>query len=357
LDKEDAIMKSRSACTPRLFFQRLVFATVVMALVFPDVCSAISEKNFSEDYATHVVPFYEGGVFGEFEGRAGVRIRYAAFEQDHETGALVILHGKSESYIKYAEVVYDLQELGFSCYLMDHRGFGFSERIVTDDPQKVYVEQFDDYVDDVKTFIDTVVRAKEHQRIFVLAHSLGGCIATRYCERYPEDIDAAVLSAPMVQINTGTYPPAVAYAIAASAAGLGFGTDYAIGQGPREEPWFVENTTTHSFARWSKWEEDLIPSHPEIRSGGATYNWVKVCLEAGWRARREASRIATPLLIFQAEEDSFVRPEGQEELCDAAQDCRLIIFHGSRHEILMERDTIRDVALDFIRTFFQKYLE
>jgi len=83
---------------------------------------------------------------------------------------------------------------------------------------------------------------------------------------------------------------------------------------------------------------------------------VKVSLEAGWLARQRADTISTPLLIFQAEEDSFVKPEGEDELCNRAQSCDKIYFHGSRHEILMEADPIRDIALDYRRTFFSFYL-
>ncbi|MCX8042635.1 MAG: alpha/beta fold hydrolase [Desulfobacterota bacterium] len=347
-----------SVCSARqmkLFFIASLFVILVVYAPASKVF-AISEEGFNEAYDTLVVPMYENGVFGEFEGCGGVRIRYAAFEQDNETGALVILHGKSESYIKYAELVYDLKDLGLSCYLMDHRGFGFSERLLSDDPQKTHVGRFDEYVADVKTFIDTVVQPHRHSRVFLLAHSLGGCIAARYLETHPGDITAAVLSAPMLQINTGSYPQTIAYAIAFAATARGKGTEYALGQGPRDEPRFEKNITTHSYARWSKWEEDLIPAYPQIRSGGATYNWVKESMEAGWLARKQAAKIATPLLIFQAEEDLFVTANGQHEFCEAAQDCTKVFFHGARHEILMETDSIRNIALGMIRAFFRGYL-
>jgi lysophospholipase len=252
--------------------------------------------------------------------------------------------------------VYDLQDSGLSCYLMDFRGFGFSERLLDDDPQKVYVDSFDDYVEDLNTFIDTIVMAKTHARLFVLAHSMGGCIAARYLEKYPGSVDAAVLSSPMLQINTGSYPPSVAYAIAALATTLGMETQYALGQGPRNaDPYFFDATTTHSYARWSKWEEDLIPNNPVLLSGGATYSWVKRSMETGAFARLEAARVATPVLLLQADEDTYVRQEGQDAFCDRAQDCSPVFFYGSRHEILMETDVIRNLALNNIKSFLGKH--
>jgi len=224
-----------------------VGATVFL-LLFPGRLFAINESTFMQEYEDAVAPFYAAGTFGEFTGTGGVRLSYAAFAQDNETAALVILHGKSESYIKYAELVYDLRDMGFSCYLPDQRGFGFSERIANDDTEKVYVESFDDYIADLKIFIDTVVRRKPHARLYLLAHSLGGCVAARYLEKYPGDFTAAVLSSPMLQINTGAFPPAVAFALAAAETAAGKGAAYAIGQGPRAEGSFYANTVTHSLA-------------------------------------------------------------------------------------------------------------
>jgi lysophospholipase len=334
------------------------FHLALLILLLPCSAQAISETDYESQYAVNVLPFYNTGTFSQFTGKNGLLIKYAAFEQKNDTGALIIIHGKSESYIKYAEVVYDLQELGLSCYLMDARGFGFSERILDDDTQKVYVDRFDDYIDDLKTFIDTVVQAKPHARIFILAHSLGGCIAARYLEKYPADITAAVLSSPMLQINTGGFPPAVAYSIAALSAALGKGADYAIGQGPREtDPCFDNNTTTHSFARWSKWETDIIPSNPHIRSGGATYGWLKCSMEAGAASVIKAAAVQTPVLLLQAEEDSFVKAEGQDSFCKKAHDCSKVYLFGSRHEALMEADPIRNIALKNIKSFLKERMK
>jgi len=101
----------------------------------------------------------------------------------------------------------------------------------------------------------------------------------------------------------------------------------------------------------------LIPDNPQIRSGGATYNWVKESMAAGFLARRQAARSRTPLLVLQAEEDVIVRNEGSYEFCAEAPDCTRVIVHGARHEILMETDTIRDIALWHIRSFFEAYLD
>ena len=122
--------------------------------------SVISEKDFFNNYQKKIVPFYNSCEQGFFSGVENKRINYLKYESEKKDTAIIILHGKSESYIKYAELIYDLKEPGLSFYLMDHRGMGFSERILDQDRDKVFVKNFDNYVIDLKTFIDTVVKPK-----------------------------------------------------------------------------------------------------------------------------------------------------------------------------------------------------
>jgi len=337
--------------------KKLYCAAALIFFLWPAILLAVSENTYEDTFRTDVAPYFDMGERGSFAGEDGIRINYIAFERDDEAGALVILHGMCESYIKYAELVYDLRDLGLSVYLMDHRGFGFSERLAPDVPSKVYVHDFDNYVADLKTFVDTVVNRKPHDRLLLIAHSMGGGIAARYLELYPSDVTAAVLSAPMLQLHTQEYPEVVAYLLTVVNKALGNGTGYAPGQGPPEECTFIDNTVTHSYKRWANWELNLKADCPDVISGGITYNWIKECMEAVWMARADAPSLTTPVLLFQADEDTYVKPAGQDDLCEQAADCSKIFFHGARHEILMEVDAIRDIALDYIKSFFSLYID
>jgi lysophospholipase len=314
---------------------------------------AISEEDYQKNYSNYVKPYYNSGEFGTFDGVDSIKIAYSKFEVANEKGAIVILHGKSESMIKYAEVIYDLKDLGYSMYLMDHRGMGFSERLLGDDKDKIYVQNFNDYIADVKTFVDTIVKAKPHKKMIVVAHSLGGAIAARYLEQYPDDFNGAVLSSPMLTINAQTYTQLEAYLIAAISTNHGHGTDYIPGGGPYTPETFVEDTDTHSYARYVM-ERDILNEYPQIRLGDVTYNWVKQAMELGWVAQFDARAITVPVLLFQAEDDMVVKPEGQDNLSKHAQDTTKIFFYGARHEILMEIDSIRDVAINYIRDFIEE---
>ena len=57
------------------------------------------------------------------------------------------------------------------------------------------------------------------------------------------------------------------------------------------------------------------------------------------------------------EEDSYVKPAAEDSFCKNADDCTKVYFFGSRHEVLMETDAIRNLVLDNIRSFLGKYMK
>ena len=59
---------------------------------------------------------------------------------------------------------------------------------------------------------------------------MGGAIGVRYLEEFPLTFDAAILSAPMLGMNTGKYPKWLAKVTADFFCAIGKGTKYAAGQ-------------------------------------------------------------------------------------------------------------------------------
>ena len=136
---------------------------IVQALIlfcFASPVSAINEKDFIDQYNKKVLPFYRSCEQGFFFGSENKRINYLKCEAERKDTAVIILPGKSESYIKYAELIYDLKSPGMSFFLMDHRGMGFSERSLDNDRDKVFVKEFDYYVNDLRKFMCLVVDRK-----------------------------------------------------------------------------------------------------------------------------------------------------------------------------------------------------
>jgi lysophospholipase len=316
---------------------------------------AVSESNFDLQYATQVLPWYAShGKTGELVAFDGVKLSYRSFERADERGALVVLPGRTEPYAKYAEVVYDLREAGYSVYLLDHRGQGASGRM-TADREMGYVRKFADYVRDLELFMEKVVRARPHRKTYLLAHSMGAAISTLYAMAHPGHFDAAVFSSPMFQLQTGKYSEPMALAMSSAAVAAGQGKHYAPGKGPYDpKEVFGDNNATHSEKRWGV-SHDLMVLNPLFRMGGASMGWVKESILADYRIRARAADFHVPVLIYQAGQDQTVKLSGQAEFCAKAEKCSLHLFPEALHEVLQEKDAVRDVALTEALKFFDTH--
>ena len=101
------------------------------------------EAEYSAFVNGPLLDFWSNRDERTFQGTDDVTIRYVQFTDPAHDKVLVISSGRSESYVKYPEVLYDFFHLGFDVFIMDHRGQGLSGRML-DDPQKGHVERFDD---------------------------------------------------------------------------------------------------------------------------------------------------------------------------------------------------------------------
>ena len=327
-----------------------VFALVgALSLIITSTAQAVPEDGYAQSYETLVQPWADTGVVSSFNGERGIDISYITFEAPGANDAIVILNGRTENYLKYLEAAYDLRGLGASIYLMDHRGQGSSERILSD-RQKGYVKHFDNYVKDLKKLVKDIVRPAGYSRVFVLGHSMGGAVATRFAQQYPHLVDALILSAPMLQINTSPYPESIAYAAAQTLTWFWQGESYAPGRGPYYTETFEEQSLTQSEARYAMGEAKLA-ANPALRLGGPTNRWLAESIWATWKAGWDAKKLTMPVILFQASNDQIVNPGRQTSICADAVNCQLVTLAGAEHELLVETDSVRDIVLDHIHTF------
>jgi lysophospholipase len=331
-----------------------ILAISFAAFMISTQAMAISEQNYAADMASKVMPFYATGVQGSFAGKDGVPISYIKFENPQEIGAIVIVNGRSENYRFYAEPIYDLAQAGYSIYAFDHRGQGFSGRLLSN-PQIGHVESFDDYVDDMKTFVDTVVNTTPHVKRYIFSHSMGGAIAASYGLRYPTDFDAYVFSSPMFGFNTSPYSNFIAHVIVDFGILVGKARDWAKGQGPYSPAeTFAGNTLTTSELRWNTRHQVLI-DYPVVQLGGPSNRWVQQALDFASDLRKNASLFQPPAIVFQAANDQVVIAGDETSFCSSAPHCQLAnSYPNGKHELIREQDYIRSDLYERALKFFSE---
>ncbi len=311
----------------------------LFALMLSSMAFGIPEATFRTEWREQVLPFFDGLNASVLRNRQGLELAYFTQVKPANRKVLVVLPGRTEPARKYAEVLFDLRNEGYDLVVVDHQGQGDSERLLQDQ-EKGHVARFDDYVRDLEQLMNEVVRPLEKD-IYLLAHSMGGTIGTLYLKRHPGIIKKAVLAAPMLELDTTPYTEQVARLYAGLLVVLGKGSTYAPGQGPYVYPPFEENRVTHSEVRYEV-EPALIAQRPHLGVAGPTVRWVNQALKVTRRIDR--AKITTPVLLLQAGQELVVRNGRQNTLCRPSF-CRMIQFPEARHEILMEKDSIRDTAL------------
>ncbi|KQO75960.1 alpha/beta fold hydrolase [Rhizobium sp. Leaf262] len=345
-----------------IFYALLYSVSVVTAQPYS------KESGLSVSYNSRIVDFWNRhGQRRDFTGLGGVRIAAMAFPRSDSSAGIVISIGYGESYIKYREVIYDLWNAGFQIYILDHRGQGFSDRLVLPDTKQQYdpsaikrahdlgyVEQFGDYVEDLKTFVDETAKPA-NRRLFLVGYSMGGAIGSLYLETYSSDFSGAVFTAPMHQPDLSPIPNMACWLFR-----FGAPKNYVWGRGPfaLSKDFDPDRSSTSSRVRYEIIKRDEFIRHPETQLGGPSFNWVyESCLAAN-RSVRNAEKIRTNVLIIQAGDDRLVKASGQRKFCtllNAARPgaCRLIRLDGAKHELLIERDEYRQVVLDEMIDFFE----
>jgi lysophospholipase len=321
----------------------------------------LTEEEFDEKLESKIFPFIKSGDRGSFVGSENAIIEYFKYVNRDEIGSIIILPGRAGFFLKFQEVMYEFASKGYSVYSYDHRGQGFSSRLLKN-RHKGHVGNFQHYIDDLGTFIDEVVQPNSPKNIMLFAHSLGGLIAAGFMEQYSDAIDKAVLSSPMFEMNTKPAPKALAKAAAYTLIGLGQGFRYVPGGGDAPDPNEIEfdkivRDGTGSVVRFNRLNRDISRDHPEVMIGAPTNWWLKECFEVTSRYRkrsilRQASKVKTPVLLFQAGDDDWVKPKAQNKFCDNAVNCVIKYIPESRHETWLEREGLRVPYMEQVLNFF-----
>ncbi len=319
---------------------------------FPRFAYAGSEASLPVSYWQTYLPHVERGERRSFEGLGGKKIAYVAARTTIARGAIVLVGGYSESYVKYAELIFELNQAGFHVYAMDLRGMGRSERLA-EDPMMAYVDDASLYGADLKKFIVSKVKKEWQGPVFLLAHSTGALPVARVLAEDPKLVSKAALTSPLFKLKTSPLPASLAGLIAQVASSVGLSKTYVIGKKPydpsQDRP--EDSSVTHSTLR-AKTMLELFKTMPQTYLKGASFGWIHAISDETKTLKERAARIEAQLLILRAEEDYFVDREAQSEICRLIRNCNIEDILGAKHEILQEIDGIRGPSLNKIIRFF-----
>lgn len=252
----------------------------------------------------------------------GVTLHYAV-QGDPHGDALVFVHGYADSWYVFAPLLDELPD-NYRAYALSLRGHGESDK-----PTEGY--RVESYAEDVRAFIDTVVRPTDAPTVTLIGHSLGSFVV-RKAVLMGENVDRLVLigSAPHALGNPG------ALALREAVDDLQDPVSVAFVKGLQATSPLLEPDIMDGVAR----ESAKVPAHV-------------------WRAELDAilrddhsaelAKLAAPTLLVWGGEDVLFGREAQEELVRLLPNAKLRSFPGLGHAPWLEHPpTIARAIADFL---------
>ena len=314
----------------------------------------LRESSYEQHMQSYVEPLWQEGEHGMFQGAGGTMLTYHYIMPVQPKAAIVVIPGTSETILKYKEFCYDAVRFGYAVFLFDHRGHGLSGRLCAN-TDIVHVDQFAYYVDDVRGFIQDIVRPQYQGPLMLFGHSLGGLIAADLLVEDNRQIMAAVLNAPMFDINLNGVPRALARGVTRCLAALGGKERYSFGQKPAQGSRTIQESGTSSEVRFTYYYRQLRQDPSRLLMGGVSHGWLSECLRASAGILSSPGKIVIPVLVIAAGRDRFVGIEGQRHFMAHTLRGEFAFFENAAHESFNDTDAVRIPVMNRIFSFFETH--
>jgi lysophospholipase len=285
-------------------------------------------------------PVPPGGEPAEIAAPDGALLRAGFFPAENARGTVVLVTGWSEFIEKYFETIRDLQTRGFNVAMMDWRGQGLSDRESAREAR--WNGYFRILSEDLRFFAEEHVKPRFGGPYILMTHSMGGLPALMLLASGYEGFSRAVLCAPMTRLFPETQNRIVGFA-AGLAGAIGFARAETARSRDHAEI-YDGNIFTSDKARHARFR-DLKLAEPNAASTAPTYGWVAAAMKASAaiHAPCALSGVKIPVLIITAGAEQQIDGGDHETIAAASENISLATIPGALHEIMMERDSIRDL--------------
>lgn len=267
-------------------------------------------------------------------------------------GSLLFAGGRGDFIEKYLEAQDHWHRRGWNVTAFDWRGQGASQG----DLPGGHLDRFETLIGDLAALIDSWRRETPGPHV-AIAHSMGGHVLLRaLADRHPP-VDAAVLIAPMLMINSGPMPPFAAQWLASTASLLGWGGQPAWQQPAQPQPaGSMRQAFLTSCA--DRYDDELWwwGKNPRFNLGAPSWGWLKAAFQScAALTPAKLAGVETPVLLIGTERDRLVSPAAIRRAASQLPNAELVMYDDSAHEILRERDAVRLRALEAIDAFLDRH--
>ena len=285
------------------------------------------------------------------DGQRLRRMEWRHSSREKVRGHLLFAGGRGDFLEKYLETYAYWHRAGWDITAFDWRGQGLSRgEQAPENP-----DSFDPFIDDLEALMADWRSAANNEGPFVaVGHSMGGHLLLRtLVERFPP-LDAVVLIAPMLLVNSAPVPDWLGPNFAEMMCLVGmrgkpmWRTAKVLNRpGSQRQRLLTGSRDRYEDELWW-WEQQ-----PDLRLGVPTWGWMRAAYRSSNASftPEKLAQVHTPVLLLATEQDRLVSAAAISRIAKLLPKAELEMFEGAAHEILREEDSIRDKALERIDTF------
>ena len=315
----------------------------------------LPEENYEENYNTLAAPYLEAhrqadDYFESFDGR---KLHYAVYTADEAKGTLTIVHGFTESIIKFLPMTFVFLNEGYNVCLLDQRGHGRSFRYV-ENKSLTHIEKFEEYVKDLQTFIEKIVSALPGPH-FLFSHSMGGGVAAELLETGTEFFKKAVLSSPMIEPAHAGVPLPVTKLVFGGMVLAGKKQSTLFNKPDYNGEETFEDSCATSRARFD-WYHKRRAADPYLYNYNPSVGWAKESMKVPSVILKKGApeAIKVPILLFSCDNDTLVMRPAQETFIRRVKKGLFVAVANAKHEIYRSTDDVLYPYLEQILDFFAR---
>ncbi len=303
-----------------------------------------------EDYKP---PEGENFLYIPMQDNKRIRLAYWKLPNNKiSKGTILLQQGHNEFIEKYYETIKELIDRNFNIVTFDWRGQGLSDRMIKNE-NKQYIEDFSIHCQDLSYIINEIIIDKFPGPLIGLGHSMGGHLLLLYQEREQNKFSSLILSAPML----GFKYERVLFFIATMIKNFANKENYFFLSKPnmgKETP-FTQNDLTSDYERYTRTQR-LVRKLPKIRLWGVTNAWICAAKDSFIKIRKKtwAKKIETPIYIVNPLNDKVVSSDKTIEMAKKLKNCKVFNISNCEHEILMEKDQLRNQFWNIFDNYMTK---
>lgn len=264
-----------------------------------------------------------------FEGVGGLKIATRSWKPEGTPRAVAILiHGFNahSGYMVWPAEKFVSER--FAAYALDLRGRGRSEG------ERFYVENFQDYLDDVNTLVTTARAENPGLPVYVLGHSAGGVIASSYVYDHQDEIAGLIC-------ESFAFDVGLPHLVQLALQGVGY-------LAPHLHVFSLNNA---DFSR-DPAAVEAMNNDPLIKDESQPAETASEMLKAAERLKEHMSNFTVPVFIIHGTEDKATRPAGSQYFYDNAGsvDKTLKLYEGHYHDLLndIDKDLVMSDILNWV---------